>query len=485
MSIIRRFGSADLLLFSLVVIAAAGSRVWYLSACADNAQTEGRLQVQGGPPALPGQAAGDEVHQRTPANKLDALVHNLKEEHHFAASAPFSSGEETTADTSPGYAFFLAGLQLSPIDLSPVDRDRVARWIQCALGTLTAAFYFLFALRAFGSRWVAALTGLFCALHPFWIINTAEIKDGVLATFLLAVCLLSGARASQTGGAITSLIYGLALAALALVRAALLPFALVAMLWFLFRCRVVRRGWLCALVAFLGFINGLVPWMIRNYKLTGDVVPIVDSAYLHLWAGNNPRATGGPQSADTMLDALAEARSVDRKSLTDELAGLPQKERYDSLSGDVLRQVQSDPAGTLRRRLQAGLDFLFGEEWFKQGVLWKRSGAPETELPDWLAASYPALLYGTLLGMLALGLLGWRWTFGWRSSAMPSSLALFWIPLPYVLSHAGMLQGPRLPLDGILLCYTAFAIVYLIPPIGGTLWLAADHRSDQGYKKEG
>jgi hypothetical protein len=46
-----------------------------------------------------------------------------------------------------------------------------------------------------------------------------------------------------------------------------------------------------------------------------------------------------------------------------------------------------------------------------------------------------------------------------------------------------MLQGPRLPLDGILLCYAAFAIIYLIPPIGGVLWSGAEDQTEQGYKK--
>src|SRR5262249_29394893 len=149
----------------------------------------------------------------------------------FTGPAPLSSGEEVTAHTAPGYALFLAGIELLPVDLSPPDR--AVRWIQCGLGTLAAACYFLFALRAFGNRWVAVLTGLFCALHPFWFINPAEIKDGVLATFLLAACLFLGIRASQSAGPISSLLYGFALAALALVRAALLPLALVALLWFL------------------------------------------------------------------------------------------------------------------------------------------------------------------------------------------------------------------------------------------------------------
>ena len=42
-----------------------------------------------------------------------------------------------------------------------------------------------------------------------------------------------------------------------------------------------------------------------------------------------------------------------------------------------------------------------------------------------------------MLAMLVLGLLGWRWTYGWRGTALPSSLAVVWLPLPYLLSHAG------------------------------------------------
>src|SRR5438105_565379 len=82
---------------------------------------------------------------------------------------------------------------------------------------------------------------------------------------------------------------------LPLVRAALLPFAVVAVLWFLVRCRTLKRGWLCALLAFLGFANGLAAWTVRNFQTFHDAVPIADSTYLHLWIGNNPLATGGPQ----------------------------------------------------------------------------------------------------------------------------------------------------------------------------------------------
>jgi len=126
-------------------------------------------------------------------------------------------------------------------------------------GALTAFFYFFFARRAFRSTFVGLLAGLFCALHPFWIFNTTEIEDGVWPVFAGAGLML-GTRGSQEGGAVTSLLFGLSLAGLAMVRAALLPFALVGMLWFLVRCRSLKRGgWFCALLALLGLPTAWPP----------------------------------------------------------------------------------------------------------------------------------------------------------------------------------------------------------------------------------
>ena len=168
---------------------------------------------------------------------------------------------------------------------------QVVRWAQCALGTLTAGLYFLFARRVFGSSWVALLAGLLTALHPFWIVNVAELQDGALCCFLVACCLWLGTAGAQRGGPLTSLVFGLALAGMSLTRAALLPYSFVACLWYLLRCRALPRGWVFALLVFLGFANGLAPWMVRNVQTFGDVLPIVDSTYLHLWVGNNSAAT--------------------------------------------------------------------------------------------------------------------------------------------------------------------------------------------------
>jgi hypothetical protein len=452
----RRFGTRDLLLLLVLVAAAAGTRAWYLHACAGNGFHSGPLQVQDHPA------------------ELDDLAHNLTEQHWFGVQAPLANSEELTAHVAPGYTWLLSWLELAPVDIRPVDRT--VRWIQCGLGALTAGLYFLFALRVFGSLAVASLAGLLCAFHPFWIVNTAEMSDGVLVSFLLAVSLFLGARAGQTGAPFSSYLYGLTLAGLALVRAALLPVAIVGLIWFLFRSRTVRRGWLCATLAVLGLLSGLAPWTFRNYQRFHDIIPVADSTFLHLWMGNNPRANGEAQDEQTLRETLAEVRGQEPKETAETLANQSQPERYASLAGDVVRQIRNDPAAALRHRLEAGIAFFFSGQWLKDRLLWRTDEAQAGEMPAWLANSYPAIFYGALLGMLLLGVLGWRWTYGWRREAMPSSLALMWIALPYLLSHAETLHGPRLPIDGVLWCYAAFALVSLFTPAGRVLLQGAPAR---------
>jgi hypothetical protein len=458
MTAIPRFRFVDGMQLLLVLAVAAGVRAGYLNLCADNGYNAGPLRVQDDRP-----------------EEIQTLVDNLAQYQWFGGFAPFARVEEQTAHTSPGYPWLLGLLARAPSYLPPT-----VRWIQCGLGALTAGLYFLFARRAFRSRFVGLLAGLFCALYPFWVIGTAELTDGVLTSFLLAAVLFLGARTVQAGGYVTALLYGLALAGLALVRAPLLPFAFVALLWLFYRCRRLRHGWILSLLAFLGFANGLAAWTVRDFQVFHDVIPVADSAYLHLWMGNNPRATGGPLTEEQMLEGLSVLRDGESTQvLADQLAAMKQPARYNSLARPLVQEITRDPAATVQRRFKAGLFFFFGEEWFRTGKLWQTTTGdgtvqPQGQLPDWLAGSYPVILPGALLGLLLLGVLGWRWSYAWARESMPAALAVIWVPLPYLLSHAETLQGPRLPLDGVLLCYAAFALACLIPGIGGALWQGGD-----------
>src|SRR5262249_19639692 len=159
-------------------------------------------------------------------------------------------------------------------------------------------------------------------------------------------------------------------------------------------------------------------------------VPLVDSTYYHLWVGNNRDATGGPLADETLKKNAPADKLRDEKS---------QPRRYAQLGAEVVAEVQRDPAATLQRRVWAWLDFWFGERFLRTGSLADRG---DGAMPDWLGSAYPAALLGWLTALFFFGLLGWRWTFGWRRESMPSALALIWVPLPYVLGHAEALHGP-------------------------------------------
>src|SRR5262245_8373038 len=398
-----RFGIVDLSLLLLTLAVAAGVRVVYVVSQADKGHTEGPLLVQDPSPRLTALPRDANLRGKSEPTEQDALVHNLRESRWFGSLAPLASSEEKTAHTSPGYPWLLSWLTRLA---SGTEFDALVRWIQCGFGALTAALYFLFAHRAFRSRVAATLAGLFCAVHPFWVINTAALNDGTLTAFMLALALYLGVLASQTGGAFPSLVYGLSLAGLSLLRAPLLPFAFVAVMWFLLRCRRVERGWLCALLAFLGFANGLGPWTLRNFHAFGEAVPLVDSAYLHLWMGNNDYADGGPQSEALLLAALAKQRGIDpenRKELEElrkELEQLKQPKRYRSLGKDVVDWARHHPAEFFEHRLEATVCFTFGHTWLKERHIARSSGEGPVE-------GWQVLLLLVLLVVFPLAVLGW------------------------------------------------------------------------------
>jgi 4-amino-4-deoxy-L-arabinose transferase-like glycosyltransferase len=444
-----RSGFSGVAAFVGVVLIAAGARAWYLWECADAGSEAGPLQVQG-PTRTPGYPPGTKLNGTEKPEELDALVHNLIESNRFACLAPFATEEETTAHVAPGYPW-LCSMATRWLD----NPKQIVRWGQCALGALAAGCYFAFACRAFRSVRAGILAGLLTALHPFWIINTAELNDGVAATFLLSVALLLGTHAVQTAGAAASLLFGLTMAALAMVRAAFLPFTVLGVLWFVLRCRSFHRGWFAALLAFLGFATGLAPSMVRNYRVFGQPIPVADAALLHFWIGNNPKASGGSLDETTYREALGPERTAQV------MAESNQARRYTMLGEDALQEILNDPGTTLRRRLLAGLDFAFGEAWFANHELAIRT--KPGQMPSWLSQVYAALLTGALLLMASMGLLGWRWSFGWRKESRLATLAAVWGPLPYILGHAEFLSGPRLPLDGVCLSYAAFALACLLP----------------------
>jgi hypothetical protein len=488
----------------LVLVVALACRFHYIQEFGfDSSRGDAVLQVQGRSPIAKSPASTD----------LDCLEFNLIEKgprQGFECPAPLSPRKtvkekdndgsdvevdepvyEPTAHRAPLYAYFRWLLWTINYDFPAKEAKQQAagaeparttfpapKWFdatppavyrlaQMVLGSLTCMLYFVIALRAFGAnRLLALLVGLATAAYPFWVINTAEIEDGTLAAFFLAWALALGIRIGQKGGVIRSYLFGLALAGLALTRAALLPFTIIAELWFFVRCRRVPAGGLCAILVVLGYATGLAPWFLRTYEALGEPVPIATTSWYHLWVGNNPLADG---SAFTW--SMTKKLDLDSPGLLKTISETRQVDRYQLLAPIVMQEIETHPGETFKRRVKAALQFYLGVNKFQQSPMFARAEGKAS--PSWLRP----LLIGTLATMYFFALFGWRWSYGWKSRTTLLTLALIWIPLPYILSHAGPLHDSRLPLDGVFVTMAVVGLFGMIPLIGTRL-LAGENQAE-------
>jgi hypothetical protein len=443
----------------LVLLAALGARYYYLSEYQFlDAEPNKVWQVQGrGMVTVP--------PDRT---TTDQLVENIKKDGlaGFVARTPLGPDkDEATAHVAPLYPLFRAGIEKLATDYKdsvPATPVAAVRWVQLLLGGLTCLCYYIVAWRAFGQhQLLALLVGLVAAFYPYWIINTAELEDGVLATFLLSWSLSLGVRVGNRGGVIRGFLLGVVLAALALTRASLLPFAIIVQLWFFLRCRSVPSGWVAAFLCLIGFLGGLAPWAYHCFTVFKQPIPIVNSAWLDTWVGNNSGTDGGPYqwSMKKRLDP----------ALAKKLEDAPVTERYALLADAVTTEIIEKPADTAKRRLRAGLQFLFGTPTMTGTLFWP--GDKTTPAPLWLR---PVLLL-SLVAIYAFALLGWRWSYGWKQQSSPLALAIFWVPLPYLLTHADQLHASRLPWDGVLIVLAVLGLLSLLPYLGSRLLRGEAH----------
>lgn len=432
---------------AVVFLLALALRAGYILEATDWGEGSTAWHVQG-----PGRVRYDEGTMETEEAEL---IRNIRDHGWFGSRAPYTDEAESTAAISPGFPWFVAQLGRGNWSLS-----RALLGSNSIFGALTCVFYLLILRRATRSLAVGVVAGFLTSIHPYWLVNAAELSDGTVTSFLVALALFLGMRSSEEGGPFSSLLFGVTLAGLALVRAALLPFAFVSLLWFLVRCRGVKQGWLCAVLAFLGFANGLAPWTVRNWQTFGEPVPVVTSTWLHLWMGNNSLTTGGVLEEDALRLSLKPEATINL------MLEANQARRYEMLARHTLDEVIHYPGDALNRRLMAGSVFLLGEPWLRLRALADHvdssAGEEVAEPPQWMNSYIPGALAGSLICMLVFALIGWRRSAHWRRGMSLLTQAAIWIPLPYLLGHAGILVGPRLPLDGVWLSFAALGLAGIL-----------------------
>ncbi|MFH1037177.1 MAG: tetratricopeptide repeat protein [PVC group bacterium] len=186
----------------------------------------------------------------------------------------------------PGYAYFLTLVYLV-CGMSPLW----PRLVQFALGLGSALLAFTLARRFFGAVG-GLLSALAVATYWIFIYYEGELVDVAWAVFLSLLFAGRLARAARFSG---FLIAGLALGVLIIFRpnaALLYPFVLA---WVIIRGR--RRGEKSRVIAaggglLAGVLLAVLPVTIRNYAVSGELVPISTVAGISLGVANNELTDG-------------------------------------------------------------------------------------------------------------------------------------------------------------------------------------------------
>ena len=281
----------------------------------------------------------------------------------------------------PGYPYALAGIY------AVFGHSFTAvRWVQFALGALSAVLAAELGRQVISLRG-GLLAGIIVATHWVVIYFDGELQPPVLATPLVLAGWIAALHAGIPGAAVAGLCIGLA--GLAIPNC--LIFAPVIAAWFVHQQRRSLAPWVLA-VALLT----LTPSAVRNYRVSGEFVPISTNFGINLYAGNNPSATGHDVDVPGFGTSFDHLRLV---ALAEDEAGVAlthaAASRYWS-SKAVHHMVQS-PFGTAALTLKKGWMFWADREIFSN----KELNIARTESRILLVSPWR---WSVLLGLATLGL---------------------------------------------------------------------------------
>ena len=192
-----------------------------------------------------------------------------------------------TAVVSPVYAYLLAGVFRLLGTYTPASIV-TALALNSLFSALTCIPVFLLARRCFNPR-AAKWAGWGWAFSPYGIYYGADWAwSTCLVTLLLAVLFLWALRLEESGRWRDWLGFGALGGAAALTEPVVLSVVPLLGLWTCWRRLRKRQSWALPMtVAALGALAVMVPWLVRNYEIFHQFIPIRSGFGLELYIGNS------------------------------------------------------------------------------------------------------------------------------------------------------------------------------------------------------
>lgn len=191
------------------------------------------------------------------------------------------------SDLPPLYPYFLVGVY------STLGRDaRTVALVQIGLDVITALAIYRIGWHVGGTirgRVVGLLAAGFFAFYPYLLFQNLSVNDTGLFIALIAVGIMCTYEAGVGGRRVLWFVVGAGLClGLAALTKTLIVLALPTLgLWLISRYGL-RRGILLSVVLGIAFLAPIVPWVIRNTRLHGQLVLISTNDGSNLYQGNNP-----------------------------------------------------------------------------------------------------------------------------------------------------------------------------------------------------
>ena len=200
--------------------------------------------------------------------------------------------ERTVANRGPGYAYYVAGVMAAFARTGEQVPLRAIRLSHALLGGLLCLVVAGIASRLFSPKAGLAAAAL-TALDPFLTFFSGFVLTESLFTLLLAAGFLF-LLYSRDGKIIWAGIAGLTLGGAALVRPSVLAMLPLLGLAWLALNRKQPHVFACTVAMWLLAFSTVLPWGIRNHRLTGRYALSTLSAGASLYEGTYPGADGAP-----------------------------------------------------------------------------------------------------------------------------------------------------------------------------------------------
>lgn len=203
----------------------------------------------------------------------------------------FANNTGPTAVLPPAYSYLLAGI-FKIFGVETKASVLAALSLNSLFSALTCVPVYLIARRAFGDR-VAKWAGWGWVFSPYGVYYGADWAWSTCLVTLQLVWLFRFAwRLEESSRARDWLLFGLFGGFAALTEPVVLSVVPLLALWTLYRRYRSQQSWTVPLLAgALGALAIMSPWLVRNYELFHNFIPVRGGFGLELYIGNNGYST--------------------------------------------------------------------------------------------------------------------------------------------------------------------------------------------------